>query len=847
MKILLKHVLRSAGDKPKQIAIIIITVILTSMMIFTAFSLYDIFFNLNIMEYDRVAQGADMLLGDNGMPNEYFSKARLDAVLGEDLENGEIKSITYFAKFGSVLKTEDDSKQVLAEATYLADYLRLYPIEYVEKFTAETQGADVAYAESGSYNIVIIGESFARKTGLQAGSLIELYVPTSSLYAKFLVKYVAANKGIFSSPADLNVLVDLEAVGNRGQISAAYINFNSPGSFEKYEELFAQEFPAVKCGEGNGVSEVRAIAGNNTLLFGIALVFLVATMMLILFSSYLIIAKNSVGETAVFKACGASPASITGIMLLEVGFYGLIGGLIGLLAGRAAVAAAGYALIPLVYKAITYKFWKYAATLAITVAVTLLATLAPIRSLSKKTIRELSSTPVKHARKVHPAVWGASAAALAAVLIGYFLASGTALLILTVALAAALAFFAYCSMFYLTLGASKLIGKLAKGGAFRLSALTVRRNGALHTVSSLTAAVISLVFLITEIVAMVNYAVTPFNSRYSADYVANAAVTLGNYSAEEIKSTFLGIEGVSYAGYFGSHEFYYPGSTDEDDTWTVYGTDNYATVKHTAPELQGEYEKIWNDTANAVILNNDMALRLGLSVGDEFSVYPKSADYGSMKFVFKVVGIDKKTTQWDQVGICKYDMIAGIASGARFLIDTDGSRDEAATFRELRQKTENFNVRGFYLLRFDEWAYATSDNFAGVSGLLVLLQIALFAVAAAGLINISVVTAYDRRAELKIYRLNGLTDGEYIRLSLGEGLVLALSAGGIGLAAGLIFSRMMPVLSTVIDKYIAFPIFPLSLVAVVAGGIAAFTLLWVAIAYVGRKNKPLPYNSRLFE
>ena len=165
MKAFLRHILRSADSEKGQVAVIIITIAIVTAMVFVAFSMYDVFFNLNMAEYDRVANGADMLLGDNFGDGETFSRARLDRILNGEPE-GEIKDISYFVKMGSILKTDTDSKSVLIEATDLDEYLERNEIRYLEIFDKDTPNPDVPFLESSGYSSVIIGENFAKEASL---------------------------------------------------------------------------------------------------------------------------------------------------------------------------------------------------------------------------------------------------------------------------------------------------------------------------------------------------------------------------------------------------------------------------------------------------------------------------------------------------------------------------------------------------------------------------------------------------------------------------------------------------------------------------------------------------------
>ena len=81
MKAFLRHILRSADASKVQMTVIIVTIAVVTAMIFVSFSLSDIFYNINMAEYDRVADGADILIGSNFSTNTMFSMNRAKAVL----------------------------------------------------------------------------------------------------------------------------------------------------------------------------------------------------------------------------------------------------------------------------------------------------------------------------------------------------------------------------------------------------------------------------------------------------------------------------------------------------------------------------------------------------------------------------------------------------------------------------------------------------------------------------------------------------------------------------------------------------------------------------------------------
>lgn len=841
MKAFLRHILRSADSNKGQTAVIIITVAIVTAMIFTAFSMYDVFYNINIMEYDRVAQGADILVGENMSASEYFSRARVERLLAMQ-DAGEIESVNYFAKTGTILKTATDSKTILLEATDLDEYLSSHTLHYTDLFTAETVDPDVRYEEAGAYSPIIIGERFAEDTGLKAGDLVEIYLPTYQMYATMLVKCVATNEGIFASQSDMNVLTDFTSVGNQGQVSAVYIDLTDSAYYDKYVDLFKEYFPAVNVGEGNERSEVIEIVKNNTLLLSVGLIFIIATVILILFTSYLIVARNRMNEMVVFKSAGATPSQVAGIMLAEVLAYAIPGGAIGLVLGRLMMGYAVKLLLPTATNAMTFEFWKYLVSYIIAVAVSVCATLVPVISVSKKTVRELTSDGVKLQKPVKPVMFIVATVVVIGIGSAYPFLDGIALAVVSLLLVGAIAFWVYCAIGYVVKIISKLVSKIVKGGPAQTATLGIKRNGALRTVTVLVAVALAFSFLIVEVVGVVKTAVVPFRSRYKADDVIVLAKSSSSDTYEKIKGTALNVWGVDGVGYYNSCDYLFP--DDDDEEWTIYGVDTEWTLLHCTTDLtDGTWER-WARAENPIVLSENMSLRFGKKIGDTITVSPNHADYITESHTFTVVGIDYTSSEWDEVAYCKFSHIARMKNGATYLVDVKDGADKGETFVDLRDAVESLGTEFAYVLTYDEWAYAETKNLSGVSTLLDMLKIMVYLVAIVGVFNIATVTFYDRRSEFRLMRLAGMSESDFMRFSVTEGVITGAVGGLLGLIAGYGINLLMPSLGAIIGKYSSLTALPYKLFIITGVAVIGFIFIWYLIAFVNRKFRLGAINIR---
>ena len=77
-----------------------------------------------------------------------------------------------------------------------------------------------------------------------------------------------------------------------------------------------------------------------------------------------------------------------------------------------------------------------------------------------------------------------------------------------------------------------------------------------------------------------------------------------------------------------------------------------------------------------------------------------------------------------------------------------------------------------------------------------------------GVANISIVTVYDRRSEFRLYKLSGMSSSDYMKFSIGEGIVAGLSGGVLGFIAGYSVNMLVPGLGSIIQRFKGFNAMP---------------------------------------
>jgi ABC-type lipoprotein release transport system permease subunit len=444
---------------------------------------------------------------------------------------------------------------------------------------------------------------------------------------------------------------------------------------------------------------------------------------------------------------------------------------------------------------------------------------------------------------------------LAGVILLAFL-RGAAILIVSGILIAVIAVWINYALPYIMRFVSFLLAKLRGTGSVGLSAKTVKKNRALHTVTVLLAVILSFFFIVGEILNMVKTAATPYRSRFQADYAVTGFSTLTPLEHDLVLNAIRGVDGIARAGYFNEGRFLFPDSKTDlsSDSFAVNGAADADVLRQMASGgLDKDALIHWERHDHPIIFSEDMMTQYGWSVFDIVKLVPYDAAFRGEDFSFVIVGIDYTQTEYDKIGFAKYDDIYRLDRTATYLAVAESPPKDPKNdrvFLDLRQTVETFELNGkplekTYALTYAEWAFGARANLQGIFGLLTFLQVVLFVICFLGIANIMVVTAMDRRHEFLLYRLSGMSQADTVRFSLGEALSVGTAGGFLGIFLSFIINRLLPAAGTLVNKYYNYGYFPLSALPIAAAGISAFAALWLLISFFRRNVKLASINERL--
>lgn len=830
MNILLRHTLRSLKKNRLQAAVIAVTVIIVTALLFVAFSMTDIFYSIASNEYARIGVDSDVMVGKLG-DSETFAKGTVDNVLKDD---PNVEYVRYFLRMGTVVRTENDNMTVYLEATDLDGFVR-----------SENGFELVASAERDGYPRALVSASFAKNNGLEAGSLIKILSPIAEQYITFRITHVFADSGFFSSTTLQNVLVDISEIGSYGLVNNALIKLKDNSTADSYIDALSEALPVSYVGSAFPEDYIESIVSQNSALFSLGIVFVAVIMILILFTGYLIIARNRTNEMSIMKTAGATPLQTAALMTAEAAIYGVIGAAIGLIVGRAVIEALLSAFLPYAVSLINYSFVKYALSFVLGALTSVIAAAVPIMKVAGKSVRELTETGEKHTR--YAPLWlvltvGAITAALAVAIpltpfetsIWLFVAAIPVILAFTVTVAP-----------YILKGTAALFGKIFPHDAGRVAASAAPRNASLSLLSTLLAIVVVFSFLFTGVMETVAKGITPNTTRFSGDAVITASVRkfADSLSDAEYLAATDGVEAVTVLSSYTAHVVL--NGEDVDYELSVYGLKNSEEIKRVLGGKDYKHYATFDAMAHPIIVNYDFANRMHVKIGDKIKLYRKiitSTDELQTFFdaEFTVCGFEYSETEFNAVAYVKGSdftengkPFAGLAS--TFMVTFGEGADFQTAYSALRSRAETLG-NDFVTLTYSSWVYSSGLNVSGVISFIRVIEVFFILMAALGIINVAAVTVLDRERELYLYKIYGMTDFDYLCFSEAEGTIAGVAGAITGFFAGLVAAVSMPTLLAVIDKFYYTEALPFQLPVAAIGCAALFPLLTMIISILNGKR-----------
>ncbi len=615
---------------------------------------------------------------------------------------------------------------------------------------------------------VVLSEPFAKSIGAKTGDLLVATRYGSDQKVTLVVTGVAEARGVFrqadaliseEGAARLLSLGDNVRVYNRFFIDLSEQKINSLGvTKEVAQDDIKAACPLFSVGSPVKENNVAVtLSYQSTLLFVITLIVAVLAAILI-FTAVSLVMKNRVSVAALFKSVGATSGGLSLYLFAEVLLYGVVGGLFGIGASYGVIALFG----ALTGSVVSFSVGWLAALLGMLfgVALSVISASLPVVKLAYSPLYDMlhEASPVRKNR-VLPSVicgvlflalflWTAFATVSSAFVVGIF-----AFLALLAALFSVvpLAVKGVCALL------CRLTRGVPKAGKIYLASSAAKHNRHAYSGARLLAITVMAVVAVGALLGEANRQLSSFDKLFRADIVISAS----SEDLADIAAEAKQVEGVSgaYLAYVATRcEI----EGDKDNTVSLIAARGQEFEQvFNAAEFGVDVSSIVGVGQRKAAIGGGLALKLGLSVGDEFALI---VDGKRLTFTIASL-IDTPLT------VVFADLSGQDVSPNVCLV----KGDEAVHAR----LAEKYALEGVVTSSRDAFGYVIdlADAYIRVFSLFEFL-VCLFAFV--GYLNTAVASYRDRKRERELLSAAGASKGDVRGIVIWENVVVVATAVLLG-------------------------------------------------------------------
>ena len=843
MNILLRHTLSSITRNPVQSVIVVVSTAMITACVLLCLCISSFFEYSVSLWAENYYVGAEMII--------LTSRTHEDEVEEWfDAHSEDIEAVSETVELALAASSDTATVQVMNIFTDLGGldgFDAVIGAEILER-TENTTSLPSAHISQDSADIlgVTLGDTFEVKGE-----------------GEFFVEAIAANtKRYYGNPTPVIACeTDMSLIYSRRYCVWFRDAYGTAPDGRENIEVFSEELAAIT-GNVSGVqatardylADGQASVENSMQLISIAAAVITVVMACLLYSSFSVIVRGRVNELVKFKAAGATPAQSAFILLVEAALYSVIGGLLGLGVGEGIIALLN-SMTATAVSVIIPGAADYILALMIGAACGIASCVIPAARMSARSIQSLLGGDERMHKPVRlPIVLVIAALTLAFSVAMFFLPVSARVPVSMIALVLIFLSAVLLSPWVLR-GVCTLSKRLTRPGAAYISECALPRSASVNSAYTMLVALIAFIWLGSCLIDVVELTSLPSSVRYNGDFIA--AVDYTYTSPEEELERCLRTDGITGGAVIRiTRNIYlaYPDGTFVGDNLVdaaicinavEKGADiNYCCLEPLADGIAERFDALKAEGGHPAVIARFLADKYGFEVGDEVSVIVNSLlGYRPMVNNFTIVGIDDTETSSDYLLFVHADDLVAEDVGALpsvVLLHLDG---DPTRFAELREKIDGTHVT----LYTREGYFPVERASAGDAGdMLSVFSVIIYIIAAMGLANLVVITAGERRRELDILRLAGMTPQDAAKAVIAETALLSLSGFAAGLVLAFFANASTVAIAQIVDRYILLDPFPLGMLAVAGIGAGIFALLWAlshfaAFAQISSKR----YKSRV--
>lgn len=789
MGIILKFMLRNIKEKKLRTFLVVFSIMASTALFFASSGM-----NTSIKQtyVDIVRQfygNADIEINTNSKsPTPYLNMEKTDTVRSKtDYVTGELDA-------NGVYTHGSKDRNIMLRGFNYDD------IKFMDLFDFNNKGSVTPF----SGNKIIISKKAADEYGLSVGDKIPVKVGKDAVKQNFSIVGIAEDKGMFAMESEQNMMavIPMEQAENinniKGEVSGIYIKASKA---DDIDEIVNELTPIYKNYTVAKVINEKAIdeeLGSITTAFRLMLIVVLMMSAFIIYTVFKVIVAERLPVIGTFRSIGATKTSTSMVLVGESIIYGIIGGIIGDLAGIGILKVLMNLMATnmgggvTVTASVNYTSGQLIGAFIFSIVISFLSAIMPIIKSSRLSVKDVVLNTIDNAEKekswklVLGLVFVVCAFIIPKAVKSSSLNSSTGLMILVICMVLSVIGIVMIIPYVTELFAMVLskLYNIIFGNEGSLAAKNLRKNKSLINNISLLAIGISTLFMINVVSASSGTVLAKAYDFFNYDvFVQNEdGNSLDRATIDSVKNT-VGVSEVEES--YSSRNIEVTQSKEAITAiyfMDTYEIDNFAKVKML--EDRNEVFKNYND-GRTIMLTKSNLKRYNKQIGDYITIKTTRGNRD-----YRIVGSFDTMMQDGNMALVPRRFAEGdfkLYQCSSLNIKTNKSADYVKSVLSKKFKTRQINI--------DTMANQEARNKKQNDQMLFLVKafpvIALI-IGAFGVINNFVISFIERKRSLAVYASVGMSRHQTRKMLFVESISIGLIGSLAGIAGGMLMIYIMP-------------------------------------------------------
>ncbi len=785
MKMLIHYLFEYAKEKKSRTILLILAICISGAMIYT---MLDVKENLEEIYYDKLTYemgNADIVITAKEDADDIF--VQINQTKSEEIEYiHDVVEATAIYEY-----SEDRNKVIQLKGSSLADLKTGYKFEYASGSKKISE-----LSENG----VIISSTTSDKYNLNVGDKMNIFV--GSIKKEFTVEVIAAPIGLFMDETQqmyavvsFDTLSDLISLD--GKANKIMIALKEEAEKEVVIEQLSKNYPdymVVETMNQETINEEMSTL-SMTLLFSAIMGSFMS--LFIIYSSFKVIIVEQIPQIGTFRSIGATKGTVNKLILIQGFVYGVLGGVVGDLIGIGVSYLITKFSIPNNMKDIMeIEFtanWKYLMlSFVCAIVISLLGTMAPIKSVSKIPVKNIVLNILDTNKKMN--------LKRTIIYIPFFIAVVIFPKVTKGAMAGPLSL-VFTILLYLTIvgmtplflqviaGITKYMMRLIFGNIGRLSYINISSSkSSLNSTTLITIGVGIIIFMMVLSTGLTKVLVGAVEDIQTYD-ISIVAQGVGDQQASILDDTKT-VSDYNF-GYFVTDVKV----KDSDRVISlIEGVKDidYFDYRNIAIEDSTLVEELQH--GNKIILTNTLKNRMDLSEGDSITLI-----LNGKEVTFEVISFSDTYMTAGSFGMISMDNLQEIMEDDTYNsvyvnVTENENKNEVADYLAVKfdNKYATFEI-------VDDFVESFKDSMSQITIIIQCFAIMAVIVGFVGIVNNLLLNYIEKQHELAIFRSVGMSKVQMIQMLFAESFIIGLTGGISGVVCGVMQLNILPIMLQMVN------------------------------------------------